>query len=59
MTQKSSKRQSKNTLQQQNNLRVIGPHSLKFYKNVQVANDQVKAQSKKKIPTPKTEVGKN
>ena len=28
-------------------------------KKIQVSNDQEKAQSEKKIPTPKTEVGKN
>ena len=30
-----------------------------FYGKVQVGNDQEKAQSEKKIPTPKTEAGKN
>ena len=30
-----------------------------IHKKVQVGNDQEKAQSEKKIPTPKTEVGKS
>ena len=30
-----------------------------LYKKEQVGNDQEKAQSEKKIPTPKIEVGKN
>ena len=32
---------------------------IQHHKKVQVGKDQEKAQSEKKIPTPKTEVGKN